>query len=215
MYSPQPNSHIPSLTNCESHHADQRPPCTTKQWCPTAVVHHIYRLGLCSKFRHWPIVRGGDPSRPFRVFHICSRSECLHAGLLDCFPMDPTARCCPPGDLAARGIRTRASNTSVGMHRYRRCEFWLQSKSSRATLHVFEKKTSAIGTMWTDECQNRWEFYVQLFVMFLSQALVNSSFRVLFSEMIPAGSEVRWFGMQLVLSCATVRLALLSAGTAG
>lgn len=50
----------------------------------------------------------------------------------------------------------------------------------------------------------RWEFYVQILLLQLAQALVNGPFRVLLSEMIPIGSEIRWFGMQLVLSNATV-----------
>ena len=50
----------------------------------------------------------------------------------------------------------------------------------------------------------RWEFYVQILLLQLGQAFVNGAFRVLLSEMIPVGSEIRWFGMQLVLSCATV-----------
>ena len=53
--------------------------------------------------------------------------------------------------------------------------------------------------------QKRWEFYAQLVLLQFSQALVNVSFRVLFSELIPKGSEVEWFGLQLILSCATVR----------
>lgn len=50
----------------------------------------------------------------------------------------------------------------------------------------------------------RWEFYIQIFLLQLAQAFVNGAFRVLLSEMIPIGSEIRWFGMQLVLSCGTV-----------
>ena len=50
----------------------------------------------------------------------------------------------------------------------------------------------------------RWEFYFQHFIFQMSGAFVNASFRVLLAEMIPIGSEIRWFGMQLVLSCATV-----------
>lgn len=50
----------------------------------------------------------------------------------------------------------------------------------------------------------RWEFYIQLFLLQLAQAFVNGPFRVLLAEMIPIGSEIRWFGMQLVLSNATV-----------
>jgi MFS-type transporter involved in bile tolerance (Atg22 family) len=50
----------------------------------------------------------------------------------------------------------------------------------------------------------RWEFYIQILLLQLAQAFVNGAFRVLLSEMIPIGSEIRWFGMQLVLSCGTV-----------
>ncbi|ETN36788.1 uncharacterized protein HMPREF1541_09066 [Cyphellophora europaea CBS 101466] len=60
--------------------------------------------------------------------------------------------------------------------------------------------------------KNRWEFYVQLFIFQTSGSLVNASFRVLFSEMIPVGSEIRWFGMQLVLSCATVWVNYVASG---
>ena len=54
----------------------------------------------------------------------------------------------------------------------------------------------------------RWEFYVQLLITNVSGTLVNNAFRVAFSEMLPPGSEVRWFSMQLVLSCATVSFSL-------
>jgi len=39
----------------------------------------------------------------------------------------------------------------------------------------------------------------------LSGSIVNAVFRVLFSELVPKGSEIEWFGLQVVLSCATVR----------
>ncbi len=45
---------------------------------------------------------------------------------------------------------------------------------------------------------------MQLFVIQLSSSLANASFRVMFSEMIPVGNEVRWFGLQLTVSCGTV-----------
>lgn len=51
--------------------------------------------------------------------------------------------------------------------------------------------------------QTRCEFYVQLLITNISSSIVNPTFRVLFSELIPKGSEIRWFGLQLVLSCAT------------
>jgi hypothetical protein len=50
----------------------------------------------------------------------------------------------------------------------------------------------------------RWEFYVQIMLLQLAQAFANGAFRVLLSEMIPVGSEIRWFSIQLVLSCGTV-----------
>jgi MFS-type transporter involved in bile tolerance (Atg22 family) len=56
----------------------------------------------------------------------------------------------------------------------------------------------------------RWEFYVQVFLITFSGVVVNSSFRVLFSEMMPPRNEVRWFGLQYVLSCATVSVSSLS-----
>ncbi|KAH8878967.1 hypothetical protein GQ53DRAFT_739491 [Thozetella sp. PMI_491] len=49
----------------------------------------------------------------------------------------------------------------------------------------------------------RWEFYVQSFIYYLSNSIVNSTFRVLFAELVPKGSEIEWFGLQVVLSCAT------------
>ncbi|KAF2171428.1 hypothetical protein M409DRAFT_18545 [Zasmidium cellare ATCC 36951] len=52
--------------------------------------------------------------------------------------------------------------------------------------------------------KERWEFYVQTFLITLSGVIVNSVFRVLFSEMVPTANEVRWFSLQLILSCATV-----------
>ncbi|KAM3087033.1 hypothetical protein ACMFMF_000965 [Clarireedia jacksonii] len=51
--------------------------------------------------------------------------------------------------------------------------------------------------------KNRWEFYIQSFVFNLSGAIVNPTFRVLFSELIPKGCEIEWFGLQVILSCAT------------
>jgi len=36
--------------------------------------------------------------------------------------------------------------------------------------------------------------------------MASSTFRVLFSEMMPPRNEVRWFGLQYVLSCATVSI---------
>jgi hypothetical protein len=50
----------------------------------------------------------------------------------------------------------------------------------------------------------RWEFYVQVFLTTLSGFVINSTFRVLFSEMMPPRNEIRWFDLQYVLSCATV-----------
>ncbi|KAM0707711.1 hypothetical protein Q7P35_004358 [Cladosporium inversicolor] len=50
----------------------------------------------------------------------------------------------------------------------------------------------------------RWEFYVQTLLITLSGVVCNTCFRVLFSEMMPPRNEVRWFGLQYVLSCATV-----------
>ncbi|KAH9212521.1 autophagy-related protein 22-like protein [Leptodontidium sp. 2 PMI_412] len=51
--------------------------------------------------------------------------------------------------------------------------------------------------------KNRWEFYIQSLLFNVSNSIVNSVFRVLFSEMVPKGSEVEWFGLQVILSCAT------------
>ncbi|KAG9235081.1 autophagy-related protein 22-like protein [Amylocarpus encephaloides] len=51
--------------------------------------------------------------------------------------------------------------------------------------------------------KKRWEFYVQSLIFNLSGSIVNPTFRVLFSELVPKGSEIEWFGLQVVLSCAT------------
>ena len=59
----------------------------------------------------------------------------------------------------------------------------------------------------------RWEFYVQLLIAQLSQAFTNTAFRVLFSEMVPVGYEVRWFSLQVVLSCGTVSYGTSAPGT--
>ncbi|KAK4902931.1 hypothetical protein LTR27_000870 [Elasticomyces elasticus] len=53
--------------------------------------------------------------------------------------------------------------------------------------------------------KTRWEFYVVTFISQLSQAFANTAWKVLFSELIPVGSEVRWLTLQVVLSCGTVR----------
>lgn len=44
---------------------------------------------------------------------------------------------------------------------------------------------------------------MQLLITNISSSIVNPTFRILFSELIPKGNEIRWFGLQLVLSCAT------------
>ncbi|CZS99427.1 uncharacterized protein RAG0_07746 [Rhynchosporium agropyri] len=51
--------------------------------------------------------------------------------------------------------------------------------------------------------KNRGEFYVQNLLFQVSNSIVSSVFRVLFSEMVPKGSEVEWCGLQVILSCAT------------
>jgi hypothetical protein len=45
---------------------------------------------------------------------------------------------------------------------------------------------------------------VSQFFLYLSGTIITTCFRVLFSEMMPPKNEVRWFGLQWVLSCATV-----------
>jgi MFS-type transporter involved in bile tolerance (Atg22 family) len=52
--------------------------------------------------------------------------------------------------------------------------------------------------------QARWEFYVQVFLIYLSGTIANNSFRVIFSEMVPPRNEVRWFSLQYILSSSTV-----------
>jgi hypothetical protein len=49
---------------------------------------------------------------------------------------------------------------------------------------------------------------VQVFLITLSGVIANTSFRVLFSEMMPPRNEFRWFDLRYVLSCATVSLTL-------
>lgn len=73
------------------------------------------------------------------------------------------------------------------------------SKVRRPTGLCFRFPTMANSTF-----QMRWEFYVQILLLQLGQSFANGPFRVLLSEIIPIGSEIRWFGMQLVLSNATV-----------
>ncbi|CZS88014.1 uncharacterized protein RCO7_00983 [Rhynchosporium graminicola] len=51
--------------------------------------------------------------------------------------------------------------------------------------------------------KNRGEFYVQNLLFQVSDSIVSSVFRVLFSEMVAKGSEVEWCGLQVILSCAT------------
>ncbi|KAL8687320.1 MAG: hypothetical protein Q9218_006474 [Villophora microphyllina] len=51
--------------------------------------------------------------------------------------------------------------------------------------------------------ENRWEFYVHLLISYISESVVNPSLRILFSELVPKGEEIMWFGLQLILNCAT------------
>jgi hypothetical protein len=65
---------------------------------------------------------------------------------------------------------------------------------------------------WLIRVQYRWEFYVQTLVLFISYSVVNPVFRLLYAEMIPTGEEVLWFGLQLVLSCATTWVTYVATG---
>ncbi|KDN47170.1 hypothetical protein K437DRAFT_255964 [Tilletiaria anomala UBC 951] len=51
--------------------------------------------------------------------------------------------------------------------------------------------------------KQRWEFYLMAVLQNAAGAIVSPLFRVLFSELFPKGSEIRFFGFQLVLSCST------------
>ena len=64
------------------------------------------------------------------------------------------------------------------------------------TLLVFRASTNHAS-------QKRWEFYVQVLIFYGSQAIVNPTFRLLYAEFVPAGEEIMWFGLQVILSCAT------------
>ncbi|WWC89516.1 uncharacterized protein L201_004440 [Kwoniella dendrophila CBS 6074] len=52
--------------------------------------------------------------------------------------------------------------------------------------------------------KDRVEFYIGQILINLSTAILNCLFRVLFSELFPNGSEIKYFGFQLVLSLGTV-----------
>ncbi|KAK5047490.1 hypothetical protein LTR84_006587 [Exophiala bonariae] len=60
--------------------------------------------------------------------------------------------------------------------------------------------------------KNRWEFYVALLVNFISQALANSTWRILYAELVPKGEEMTWFGLQIVLSCSTTWISYVANG---
>lgn len=51
--------------------------------------------------------------------------------------------------------------------------------------------------------KHRWEFYLMAVIQNAAGAIVSPLFRVLFSELFPKGSEIKYFGFQLVLSCST------------
>ena len=48
--------------------------------------------------------------------------------------------------------------------------------------------------------------------MAISGAIVSPTFRLLYAELIPPGEEVMWFGMQVVLSCATAWVSYVVTG---
>ncbi|ORX95975.1 hypothetical protein BCR34DRAFT_498082, partial [Clohesyomyces aquaticus] len=58
----------------------------------------------------------------------------------------------------------------------------------------------------------RWEYYVQLFVCYMSQAVVNPTSRLLFSELAPKGEEMMWFGLQVILSTAATWVNYVATG---
>ncbi|KAF7311958.1 Autophagy-related protein [Mycena indigotica] len=60
--------------------------------------------------------------------------------------------------------------------------------------------------------KHRWEFYVQQLLMNTSSAIVNVVFRILYAEFIPAGEEVMWYGLQIVVSCATTWVTYVATG---
>ncbi|KAJ9606976.1 hypothetical protein H2200_008987 [Cladophialophora chaetospira] len=60
--------------------------------------------------------------------------------------------------------------------------------------------------------KNRWEFYVQNLIFYLSGAIVNPTWRLLYSDLVPKGEEVMWFGMQVIVSCATTWVSYVATG---
>lgn len=62
------------------------------------------------------------------------------------------------------------------------------------------------------DVQNRWEFYIQLLIFYTSQSIANPTFRLLFAELIPEGEEIMWFGLQVILSCATTWVNYVATG---
>lgn len=53
---------------------------------------------------------------------------------------------------------------------------------------------------------------MQLLICYLSQAVVNPTFRLLYSEQIPEGEEIMWFGLQVILSCVTTWVNYVATG---
>lgn len=69
-----------------------------------------------------------------------------------------------------------------------------------------------LSKVLTFDVQNRWEFYGQLLVCYMSQSIVNPTFRLLFSELVPKGEEIMWFGLQVILSCTTTWVNYVATG---
>ena len=53
---------------------------------------------------------------------------------------------------------------------------------------------------------------MQLLLCYGSQSVVNPTFRLLFSELVPKGEEIMWFGLQVILSCATTWVSYVATG---
>ena len=53
---------------------------------------------------------------------------------------------------------------------------------------------------------------MQLPLCYGSQSVVNPTFRLLFSELVPKGEEIMWFGLQVILSCATTWVSYVATG---
>lgn len=156
-------------------------------------VHHLHGHRLRRCFRDRPALhRRAPPWRP-GVLTLRASTDNDSAGPRHYFLMDPAKATGQARNLARGRLRSRDRSTRLGLHRSCEHRLRIQGTSSLRSFDISLTQT-----------EMRWEFYMQLLITNISGTLVNNAFRVTFSEMLPPGLEVRWFGMQLVLSCATV-----------